>query len=179
MTTFAMLISTEHLGDLLFWIAFLVGQCVWVFICACAAIRSKTNPLKRRVDYVKLNWDILAIRFFFEALLIFFPWRHIGPQDILKFFGQTWQWPFGSSTGPGVYLVLGVAADSLFNAVSKSKKLPEWLRQWIQEKVPQVPMEIVANVETKTTITPVDQDQPITETTTTTPVVAPVENQGG
>lgn len=174
MDTFGTLLTTEHLGDLLFLVAFFLGQCVWVFICAAAAIRNQNNPLRTRWEYVQLNWDILAIRFLFEAILIYMPWRHIGPQDILKFFGQTWQWPFAGSSGPGMYFVLGIAADSLFNAVSKSKKLPSWLTQWIQEKVPQITTgKLVGKVETKTKFTPADESQPTTETSTEMPVVEP------
>jgi hypothetical protein len=151
---------------------FFAGQCLWLLVCAAAAVRSVHNPIKRRRDYVATNWDIFLIRFSLE-IVFYVIWRHYSLNDFLALIGQTWRVPFAGSGGPVAVFFLGFGADSLIGVVSHWNKLPTGLRSWIQERIPQVPQQIVAEVETKTTITPVATDQPATETKSTTQVLGP------
>lgn len=173
---------TQHqIGDLAYWLVFFAGQCLWLLVCAAAAVRSVHNPIKRRRDYVAANWDIFLIRFTLE-IVFYVIWRHYSLNDFLALIGQTWRVPFAGSGGPVAVFFLGFGADSLIGVVSHWNKLPDGLRSWIQERIPQVPQQIVADVETKTTITPVNSDQPATETKSVTQVLGPIpepQDKGG
>ena len=133
--------SNHLLGDLIYWVIFLAGECLWVLICAAAAVRSKHNPLKSRRAYVKENWDIYLIRFCVE-FLVYYGWRHVALNTLLSMVNVSWQLPVVSG-GPGAggpvgAFFLGLGADSLIGAASHWQKLPEALRQWIGERIPDV-----------------------------------------
>lgn len=178
----AAFISPHQIGDVIYWTLFVAGQCVWVLICAAAAIRSKQNPIKSRSAYVAMNWDILLIRFIVEWLTIFYLWRHYSVNDLLSFFHATWQFPVNTGNSPVAAIALGLLADVLLNSFAKAKldKAPAWVN-WIQtfllERIPQVPQEQVATVETTTKITPVNQAIPVTETKTSVSIMAPQEEK--
>lgn len=138
------LISPHHLGDLIYWFIFFLGECLWVFSCAAAAIRSKSNPLKTRRQYVALNWDIYLIRFACE-FGIYFAWRHVALNTILSYFHLPYQFSPDQggpgAGGPVAAFFLGLGADVIFNTLSHWQKLPDQLRMFIQEKIPDVPQD--------------------------------------
>ena len=84
---------TQHqLGDLLYYLAFLGGQFLFILKRSAQAIRSKTNPIASRRAYLRANWDVLLIRVAIEAP-IFYGYRHYDANTILGFF-TAWKLPF-------------------------------------------------------------------------------------
>lgn len=134
--------SIHHLGDLAYWAVFFLGECLWVLVCAAAAIRSKYNPIKSRREYVRQNWDVFLIRFAVE-ISFYAIWRHVSLNEILTLTKIPYQLPAQSggpgAGGPVAAFFLGFGADSLIGVASHWNKLPEKLRQWIQERIPEVP----------------------------------------
>jgi hypothetical protein len=171
--------SLHEKGDLVYWAFFFLGQCLYVLKRAASAIRSKTNPIKSRSAFVGANWDILLIRFVLEIIVPFYPARHFNVATLagwINFTLPSWISP-QAHLGILGFLALGFAADAILDWVSQSEKLPVWIRNFIKEQVPQVPQQLVAVVETKTTISSVDDSQPVKETTTVTPVTAPIQEK--
>lgn len=117
---------------------FFVGQCLWVLVCAAAAIRSQHNPIKTRRAYLVLNWDILLVRFVLE-IGFFTLWTRFSMNDLLKMTGQAWTFPFSGNGGLTAILMVGFASDSLLGAVSHWDRLPGFARTWIAERIPQLP----------------------------------------
>ncbi len=149
--------STHHLGDLAYWFVFFLGECLWVLVCAAAAIRSKYNPIKSRREYVRQNWDIFLIRFAVE-IIFYTAWRHLSLNELLTLTKISYQLPVQSGGpsggGPVAAFFLGFGADALIGVASHWDKLPEKLRQWIQERIPEVPQSGPSPVSGPTLIKP-------------------------
>jgi hypothetical protein len=174
------LISTHHLGDIVYWALFFLGQCIWVLICCAAAIRSTHNPIKSRRAYIKANWDIFLIRFIAEWILIYYPYRHYSLNDVLTFFHVGYQLPISMGNSPIATIALGTGSDVILNTFAKWQGAPSWLQPvqaFILERIPQVPMEQVAIVKTTTVITPTADDAPVITKTTTAPVMGPTQEK--
>ena len=141
MELFLTVISTHLQGDLAYYLMFFLGQCLYILKRAAMAIRSKTNPIKSRRDFVTTNWDILTIRIILE-FPIYFIWRHYTMAQIMTWFHLTMTFPFlnGSSQGgPFAYFILGFASDTIADWISTSDSIPGWLKGWIKEQIPEVP----------------------------------------
>ena len=138
MKMLALLLTPEHWGDVGYWIVFFIGTCGWLLLCAGAAIRSKHNPLKSRWAYVQTNWDIFLIRQI-PDLVIYTLWRHLTLNDVLAVFHIPWQWAFNGSSGIVGALCVGFCADVLTAAGLKTKYVPDAVRQWVQERIPELP----------------------------------------
>jgi hypothetical protein len=132
------LLTPEHWGDFCYWLVFFVGTCGWLLMCASAAIRSKHNPLKSRWAYVQTNWDIFLVRQI-PDLIIYTIWRHLTLNDILTTFHIPWQWAFNGSSGFVGALSTGFSADALIAYGLKTKYVPDAVRQWVQERIPELP----------------------------------------
>ena len=134
--------SQHQLGDLIYWFMFFLGECMWVLVCAAAAIRSQHNPLKSRRQYVAQNWDIYLVRFSVE-IIFYALWRHVALNTVLATINIPWQLPINAggpgSGGPLAAFFIGFGADSLIGVASHWDKLPLAMRQWIQERIPSVP----------------------------------------
>lgn len=131
-------LQSHLLYDALFYLAFIVGQLLFVLKRAGSAIRNPTTTIKTRWEYVNLNWDTILIRGVLEFLVIFYPWRHFSTAEIAHFFGWnigTWSLP----DNPVVATLLGFASDSLLDWLAVSQKLPSFLQKWLSENVPQLP----------------------------------------
>lgn len=120
-------LNQHQLGDLLYYLAFLGGQLLFVLKRSAQAIRSKTNPIKSRHDYLRANWDVLLIRMAIEAP-IFYLYRHYDVNTILAFFTQ-WKAPFAFPQGAMASFTLGYLADSLLDWFGTSKFAPDWLKE--------------------------------------------------
>jgi hypothetical protein len=138
MKMLAVLLTAEHWGDVGYWIVFFMGTCVWLLVCAGAALRSKHNPLRSRWAYVQMNWDIFLIRQI-PDLIVFNIWRHVSLNDILAMIHIPWQWAFNGSSGFVGALTTGFAADALIAYGLKTKYVPDVVRQWVQERIPELP----------------------------------------
>jgi len=98
MKTIGTLLTPEHRGDIGYWLVFFLGTCVWLLVCAGAAIRSKHNPLKSRWAYVQMNWDIFLIRQI-PDLIIYTIWRHVNLNDVLAALHLPWQLGISGESG--------------------------------------------------------------------------------
>src|SRR5579863_9748542 len=133
-----MLLTPEHWGDVGYWIVFFAGTCMWLLVCAGAAIRSKHNPLKTRWDYVNMNWDIFLIRQI-PDLVIYTIWRHVSLNDILTLAHIPWKMGISGESGFVGALAVGFSADVLMASALKTKYVPDVIRQWVQERIPELP----------------------------------------
>ena len=138
MNTIAAFLTPEHWGDLGYWLVFFAGTCMWLLVCAGAAIRSKHNPLKTRWAYVEMNWDIFLVRQI-PDLIIFAVWRHVSLNDILAALHMPWETPLSGSSGFVGALAVGFMADVLIAYAMKTKYVPDAIRQWVQERIPELP----------------------------------------
>jgi hypothetical protein len=115
--------------DVLFYLAFLGGQLLFILKRAASAIRSKSNPTTSRRAFLYANWDVLVIRVAIE-LPIYWIWRHYPVNTILSVFTsfklpQAFDFPQGAIT----FFTLGFIADSLLDWFGASAKAPEWLKE--------------------------------------------------
>lgn len=138
LSTVAALLTPEHWGDVLYWFVFFGGTCLWLLVCAGAATRSKHNPLKTRWAYVEMNWDIFLIRQV-PDLVIYTLWRHVSLNDLLAIVHIPWQPAFSGSSGFVGALSVGFSADVLIASGLKTKYVPDFIRQWVQERIPELP----------------------------------------
>ena len=138
MKTLAVLLTPEHRADVGYWIVFFAGTCIWLLMCAGAALRSKHNPLKTRWAYVSMNWDIFLIRQI-PDLIIFTVWRHVNMNDLLALAHIPWQPAFSGSSGFVGAITTGFSADALIAYALKTKYVPDAVREWVQERIPELP----------------------------------------
>jgi len=163
-------------GDLVFYALFLLGQAFYIFKRAAMAIRSTTNPIQSRTEFIRLNWDIFLIRAIAEFILVYYPWRHISLAEMGREFSIHWmQWLGGipAASSPLTAFALGFLADGIVDWASQSTSLPEKLRKLIAESIPPVSHRVVAVVKTETTVTPVSEHEKTTKVVTVQPVTAP------
>jgi hypothetical protein len=158
--------------ELLCYVAFVLGQLLFVLKRAGSAIRSKTNPIKSRREYIYSNWDVLLIRLMLEGVVFIACW-HIGFTKILSMF-TTWQSPISFPPLPPFYLFFGFFIDSGLDWYGQSNIGPAFLRQFIKENVPDV--QVYAS---KTTETGMDSTgAPVTiEKTVTVEKAPPAKNE--
>jgi hypothetical protein len=136
--------DSHHVQDLLLYIPFLVGQLVYIMKRAGFSMRAGRAPTRRA--YIYQNWDILAFRSVLEFILVYTPFRHYSPNQLLTVFhvdlsGVSWlsflQTPVES---PVSFLFLGIGADGMFDWfvdwASRSPKVPQPVRNWLTENVP-------------------------------------------
>jgi len=128
--------------DFVLWLCFFLGQSLFILKRSAMAIRSKTNPLKTRRQYVYRNWDILTIRIAIETVLVYYPWRHGDLPAIFAHFG--WSVPFTIPNGGFAAAGLGYLSDSAIDWLSTWSKAPMWIR----ENVPQLPLVIQTTEQT-------------------------------
>lgn len=123
-------------GDILYYVAFLVGQLLFLLNRASSAIRSKSNPIKSRSAYISANWDILLTRIALEAGVFIYA-RHIGVSGLIAIF-TTWKMPVQIPQSGFSFGCMGYAVDSLVDWYAVSNKCPVWLQKWIKENIPSV-----------------------------------------
>jgi len=121
------MLTPHQVGDVLYYAAFVGGQALFILKRSAQAIRSKTNPISSRTQYVKSNWDVLLIRMAIEAP-IFYIFRHYDTNTVLAFFTQ-WRVPFQVPQGGMTSFLLGYLSDSLLDWFGTSKVAPEWLKE--------------------------------------------------
>lgn len=155
--------SSEMIVDLVLWVFFFLGQCMWILKCAAAAIRSKNSPVNTRFGFIAANWDIFVIRMSIE-LIPFWILRHVSIDSILGWFGSTApKWiPMGIGESWLLFFLAGLGADIAIDSLAQSNWIPEKWRKRLKEEIPEIPHPII-EVNTKTTI---EGETAKTETTT-------------
>lgn len=128
---------THMQADTISYAAFLAGQCLFLLKRAGSAMRNPNTDIYNRRSYFINNWDTFAIRAAME-FPFFYAWRHYGFASLIGLFG--WQMPVWMAIpdSPLTAFFLGFAADSLLDWAAMSPKLPNFLRTWISENVPEL-----------------------------------------
>lgn len=116
------------LADVIYYLAFLAGQLLFILKRAAMAIRSKTNPTLSRRAYLYANWDVLGIRAALESF-IFWVWRHHLIGVVVAYFGYNIPEKISIPVNPIVGFILGYFADSLVDWASTSPKVPLLVRE--------------------------------------------------
>jgi hypothetical protein len=112
------------------WALYLLGQLLHILKRAGMAVRSKSNSIRSRIEFIEFSWDALVVRIvlcagLFAALLT-------NPHGLTRLFAL-----FGAGitvdifVDPGTALIFGYFADSVLDwLVSKipmlQKELPTW-----------------------------------------------------
>lgn len=122
-------------SDVISYVAFLLGQLLFLLKRAGSAMRNPSTKILTRWDYFKNNWDTFGIRALMESPF-FYGWKHYGFASFVGLFG--WHMPVWMTVpdSPFTAFFLGYAADSLLDWVSMSPKLPEFFQRWVKENVP-------------------------------------------
>jgi hypothetical protein len=105
-----------NLSVLVLWVAFFVGQMVYILMRASWAIRSKTNPVKSRWDFFYMWWDVILVRTLIEVALF---WMYKSYPDVLTSLaakaGLTWN--LSLPLVPPVAFFVGLTADFMLDWV--------------------------------------------------------------
>jgi hypothetical protein len=119
--------TPHHLGDLLFWLAFLAGQLLHDLKRADMAARKHGGVTK--LQFLAANWVILVTRTALQ-LPIFWGWRHY---DIMPWVSSLtgYKVPFEIPVNPISSFMLGFFADSLLDWFSTWSKAPDWIKSEI------------------------------------------------
>ncbi len=112
------------------WLLYLLGQFVHMLKRAGMAVRSKSNRIRSRFEFIAFNWDALLIRVVLCAGLFWVLLTNPrGLTRILSLLGS--DLTVDVSVDLGTALIFGYFADSVLDwMVSKipflQKELPEW-----------------------------------------------------
>ena len=130
---------TDHVRvDLLYWLAFFFGQCLFMLKRTALAIRSPMNAMRSRTEYIQRNWDVLLIRTALEFALIFWPYRHVPIASLLAFTG--WNMPFAVPQSAVVSFFLGFISDAMMDWLALQDSFLKFpIPSWIKETIPQLP----------------------------------------
>jgi len=140
-----MVLSTHAIGDIGFYLCFVAGQYLFVLKRSASAIRNPNNTIRTRKQFFYVNWTPLLVRALVEAVLFYYPWRHIPLPTIVAWFHVAlpgWAQTLiagGMAGDPIAAGALGYVADSLLDGLSVSTKVPGWLSRWIKENIPPAP----------------------------------------
>jgi hypothetical protein len=154
--------SLHQKQDIAYYLAFLIGQLLFLLKRASSAIRSKSNPIKSRRAFFAQNWDILSIRVALEAA-IFVLVRHVGLSDLIAMF-TNWKMPIQLPQSGFGFGCMGYAVDSVVDWFAVSSKCPALLQRWIKENIPDVQVYESHTVQTGTDSTgaPVTVEKTVT-----------------
>ena len=112
------------------WALYLLGQLVHILKRAGMAVRSKSNSIHTRFEFIAFQWDVLLVRIVLCAALF---WVLLtNPHGLTRIFRLVGaDVPLDISVDLGTALILGYFADSVLDwLVSKipmlQKELPAW-----------------------------------------------------
>lgn len=145
--TAAIALTPHGVEDLLLYMVFFLGQCVYILKRAGFSMRAGRAASRRA--YVYQNWDILLFRTVIDSFIFEF-FRHISPGQVLGLLhidlsGVSWlSFLYKPLDSMWAFLGLGIASDGLVDwAVdwaSRSPKVPDPIKNWLKENVAQLPM---------------------------------------
>jgi len=131
--------------EVLNWLPFFLGQCLFILKRSGLAVRSPLNGMKSKRQYVYQNWDILLIRAVLEFIIVYFPYRH---SSLFATYLPKW---FNLIPGSWVIvLALGFLSDSLMDWLAgKDKVFGVPVPGFIKETIPQLPavQQLVADLQ--------------------------------
>lgn len=121
------MITSHHIGDLLYWLAFLAGQLLHDL--KRADIQSRWRPGATKRAFFTKNWVVLVIRAALQ-LPFFYGWRHY---DVLPWISSLTGYavPFAIPVNPLTSFLFGFFADSLLDWFSTWDKAPTWIKSEI------------------------------------------------
>ncbi len=122
----------QHVSDAALYAAFFAGALLFVLKRAAMAVRSKTNPIASRREYLARNWDVLLVRMGL-GLPLFWVWVHYDLTDLIKAqIGVSL--PFDVKVGAMSSFMFGFLADSVLDWLATWENLPAWIRKEIPER---------------------------------------------
>jgi len=141
MSYLAVLITTEHIGDLVLFVIFMFGVFLYFLNRSGDALRK--GQITRRRDYFYQNFDVMLIRTALICLPVYWIWRHYTVAGLLMKFGVGSI--FGADTvgeyysSPFAGPAIGYAANSLVTWILKSPKVPQFFKDWLHAEIPDLP----------------------------------------
>ena len=126
-----------------FWVCWLLGVAIHVLLRAGYAIRSKVNPVKSRWDFLKQNWDTVAVRTFLSGLIFAYGLRNPDALDklvtlVAEHFNISnfdFSITFSNVTSAGFGFFSDTVLDSVQSFVASSPKL-SWLNNVLRGQIP-------------------------------------------
>jgi hypothetical protein len=105
---------------------FLAGQALHILKRAGMAVRSKSNPIRSRREFLRLFWDVLLIRTVLCASAFWVALQN--PQSLARL-THTWELPPDLSLrwSAGTALMFGYFADSIFDWIAS--RIPIFRRE--------------------------------------------------
>jgi hypothetical protein len=150
--------SPHQQTDVLYYIAFFLGQCLFVLKRADLAARSNTNGTPTKMAYLGHTWVTLLVRMVLEFVLVYYPYRHLSINDLFSSWG--WHFPFQIPQSAVGAFCLGYLSDSLLDWMGTRQTFPGTnitIPKWLKEQVPPLTFTIqttvVSNVTTTNTTT--------------------------
>ena len=133
-------LSQSLLWQLACYLTFVFGQFLFLLKRAWSAKRNQTTAITSVGDYFRESSVPIIVRVFLEGGLYYLLLHyHVLLAWMVKFWG--WSLPEGFNlqeyVNPVMTFFAGYVVDSAVDAVSVSSKIPQWLRDWIKENVPQ------------------------------------------
>jgi hypothetical protein len=167
-------LSAHQQTDILYYLAFVVGQLLSVLRRADMATRSLTNPTPNRRTFIWRNWVPILIRSVLEFVFIFYPYREFDINTIISKFG--WHLPFLIPQSVVVAFLFGFFSDALLDWLLTLQTFPgtTWpIPTWIKEQVPPL-----TSVSEKTVVQRTQTDEvTVTKTITPNPPVADTQEK--
>ena len=148
MQILASMISEHTVTDIEFYVAFILGQGLFLLKRAGSAVRNPGTTIKTRWQYFTCNLDIITVRAVLEFMLFYYPFRHYSVAQIISLFGydltnssNSWLQFLNTIPSSAVSAIgLGYVADSLLDGLSQWNRLPAIVQRWIKENVPTLPV---------------------------------------
>lgn len=132
------LLSEHQMWDVIYYAPFLIGQMLFLLKRIGLAIRSPLNLLRTRRQYLRLNWDILTIRYILEFAIVYYPFRHVEMNSLFAMFG--WHIPFHIPDSAISFFLLGYMSDSLMDWFAMQDKIMGiTIPNIVKETVPHLP----------------------------------------
>lgn len=135
----ASLLAWEHIADIGYWLVFFIGQNLYVLKRADTAYSS--GKVLTRGSFLRKNWPTLVIRMMVPELVIFWIVRHVSSNVILGWFSVPvpgWI-PMGTIHSWLAFFCFGFCADSGVNWLLKWQRIPEKIRLFLADQIPDVP----------------------------------------
>lgn len=122
----------QILFDVACWIAFILGQGLFVLRRCGLAVRSTKNPLPSRGAYLALNWDIIVIRTALEQAF-FWLWKIHLLGQFVALFGIAIPHYIAVPYHPMVAFIFGFFVDAGLDRVLDSPRVPDSFKERIPE----------------------------------------------
>lgn len=130
--------SQHHLWDLINGGIFLVGICL--FFLAKSGALMRQGKLKTRREFLYENWDSMLIRVCVFDSMVFWGWRHVDFQAVLKNYHISPLVPIAPWFNSWIAaLVVGFFSDAIVAWALSSSLIPVGIRTVLNDELPPLP----------------------------------------